>query len=539
MTHPNAQRKSVPTGPGTQLSHAEPRSLAKRFYQVLYNTLLVLSVLLVGGCAIMHKDYPRTASTAFQDHESTAIGKEIAALAAQHPAESGFAIIRRGRQAFTARVVLADLAEKTLDVQYFLWERDATGLILGDHLLRAADRGVRVRVLIDDVNLEDRDDKLAALDAHPNVEIRAFNPFPQRFSQLLGFITDFNQVNHRMHNKLMVLDNALAIVGGRNMSDHYFEVDPVFNFRDLDVAAAGPVVRDLSNVFDRFWNGQWAAPVAALVHRPYTEQDLRLQVQRQREEIAKLKYPHPLGRDLATLKAELLTIIKGFIWAPGRVVYDDPSSINDPSVRVMNEALHRRVGRLEKEWLIESAYFIPLAKGVDAVKAVVGRGVRVRLVTNSLASNDVLPAFAGYSISRKDLIRAGVEIHEVRWEPGPSRQRQILQGSKTAVHTKTMVFDRKDVFIGSFNLDARSSTINTEAGLYVESPVLAAQVIEYLDEGASPDISYRVLLDKHDELYWVAADDGKPLRYDTDPLSTPGQRFKAFLYSILPILEQL
>ena len=485
------------------------------------------------------KDYPRTASTAFQEHESTVIGKEIAELAAQHPGESGFVIIRRGRQAFTARVALADLAEKTLDVQYFLWEQDATGRILADHLLRAADRGVRVRVLIDDVNLEDRDANLASLDAHPNVEIRVFNPFPHRFSQLLGFITDFNRVNHRMHNKLMVMDNTLAIVGGRNMSDPYFEVDPVFNFRDLDIAAAGPVVRDLSNLFDRFWNGEWSVPVAALVDRTYTEEDLRLAVQRGREELANVRYPHPLRQDLATLKAELSTVIGGFIWAPGRVVFDDPSSINDPSVRVMKEALYKRLERLETELLIESAYFIPLARGVGRVKALVDRGVRVRVVTNSLASNDVLPAFAGYSISRKSLIRAGVELYEVRWEPGPLRQRQIVQGSKSAVHTKTIMFDRKDVFIGSFNLDARSSTINTEAGLYVESPVLAAQVVEYLNEGADPEVSYRVLLDNDDDLYWVAADDGKPLRYDTDPLSTRWQRFKAGLWSMLPIIEQL
>ena len=169
----------------------------------------------------------------------------------------------------------------------------------------------------------------------------------------------------------------------------------------------------------------------------------------------------------------------------------------------------------------------------------VDRGVRVRVVANSLASNDVLPAFAGYSVSRKDLIRAGVEIHEVRWEPGPLRQREIVQGSKSAVHTKTIVFDRKDVFIGSFNLDARSSTINTEAGLYVESPALAAQVIEYLDEGAGPEVSYRVLLDKDDTLYWIAADDGKPLRYTTDPLTGRWQRVKARVWSIMPIMAQL
>ena len=174
------------------------------------------------------------------------IGKELADLAAQHPGESALRSSGSGRPAFTARVALADLAEKTLDVQYFLWESDATGRILVDHLVRAADRGVRVRILIDDVNLKDLDASIAALDAHPNIEIRLFNPFAHRGSHLLGFLTDFERVNHRMHNKLMVMDNAMAIVGGRNMSDPYFEVDPELNFRDLDIAAAGPVVRDLS-----------------------------------------------------------------------------------------------------------------------------------------------------------------------------------------------------------------------------------------------------------------------------------------------------
>ncbi|HSE89002.1 MAG TPA: phospholipase D family protein [Candidatus Binatia bacterium] len=539
MTHQNAtQRKSVPTGPSIQLCDVKLRSFVKRSYYYLA-ALLALSVLLVAGCAMMHKDYPRTASTAFQAHESTAIGKEIAAIAAQHPGESGFALIRRGRQAFTARVALADLAEKTLDVQYYLWEQDATGRILADHLIQAADRGVRVRVLVDDVNIEDRDEALASFDAHPNIEIRLFNPFPQRFSKLYGFLTDFNRVNHRMHNKLMVMDNALAIVGGRNMGDPYFEVDPNYNYRDLDIAAAGPVVRDLSNVFDRFWNGEWSVPIAALVDRAYTQEDLRLIVQRKREELANVRYPHPLGQDLATLKAELSTIIRGFIWAPGRVVFDDPSSIDDPNVRVMQQAMFKRLERVEKEVLVESPYFVPLARGVEVAKALVTRGVRVRVVTSSLASTDVLPAFAGYSISRKDLIRAGVEIHELRFEPGPARKRQLPAGSKAGLHTKTLVFDRKDVFIGSFNLDVRSATINTEAGLYVESPVLAAQVVDYLDDAAGPEVSYRVLLDEDGELYWVASEDGKPLRYDTDPLSTPGQRFQASLWSIFPILEQL
>src|SRR6188472_2445608 len=238
------------------------------------NVLLVLVLAVLAGCASLPSDYPRSPSTAMQDHESTPIGRRIAEIAAQHPGNSAFQIIRHGRPAFTARIALADLAQKTLDVQYFLWETDATGRNLVDHLVRAADRSVRVRILIDDFNAKDLDATIAALDAHPNIEVRLFNPFAHRGSHLVGFFTDFERINHRMHNKLMVMDNAVAIVGGRNMSDPYFEVHPEFNFRDLDIAAAGPVVRDLSSVFDRFWNGSWSVPIAALVDRPYTQADL-------------------------------------------------------------------------------------------------------------------------------------------------------------------------------------------------------------------------------------------------------------------------
>ena len=501
--------------------------------------LLAAAVLLIASCATVPKDYPRTESTAFQFHESTLIGKELAGLAAQHPGESGVAIIRRGRPAFTARVVLADLAEQTLDVQYFLWAPDATGVILADHLLRAADRGVRVRILIDDVNLMDRDAGVAALDAHPNVEIRLFNPFPHRGSHLFGFLVDFDRVNHRMHNKLMVMDNALAIVGGRNMSDPYFEVDPRANFRDLDIAAAGPVVRDLSNVFDRFWNGAWSVPIAALVDRPYGEDDLRAHVQRTRELIAKGDYPHPLDQDVDAIKSLLSSIIRDFVWAPAHVVYDDPASISDPSRRVMHTLLLRRLDRVQTELLIESAYFIPLDSGVAKLKELVDRGVRIRVLTNSLASNDVIAAFAGYSKRREAMVRNGIELYELRPEPGPVRKRLFGGGARAGLHTKAIVFDRKDVFIGSFNLDARSSAINTEAGLYVASPELAAQVIEFMNEGVDPDASFRLQLDKEGNLYWIAEDEGTPLRYDKDPMTTFLQRFSAGFIRLLPVDTQL
>jgi putative cardiolipin synthase len=502
--------------------------------------LFMLVALAAAGCAAPPKDYPRSETRAIEAHDSTPIGKEVAALAAQHPGESGYSLMSRGRQAFTTRVALADLAQKTLDVQYFLWEADATGRLLTQALLRAADRGVRVRILLDDVNLKKRDRSLAAFDTHANIEIRLFNPFADRGSHLLGFMTDFERVNHRMHNKLMVMDNTLAIVGGRNMSDPYFEVDPSANFRDLDIVAAGPIVRDLSKLFDRFWNGEWSVPIAAL----YDEQasgvaDLDFYRQRMAEVMKTDKYPHPLDRDVATVKTELTAIMHSFIWAPGQVLFDDPSSINDRSRRTMSRFIFRRVDALQGELLIESAYFIPVDRGVAKIKELRERGVRIRVLTNSLASNDVIAAFAGYSGQREALLKAGVELYELRPVPGPVRKAMFGAGSKAGLHTKAIVFDRKDVFVGSFNLDARSALINTEAGLYIESPKLAAQVVEFMDDGIEPDNAFHVLFDENGKLYWASEDEGKPVRYDIEPMTTGSQRFEAGLIRMLPVAEQL
>jgi len=302
--------------------------------------LLLLAELLLFGCASVPKDYPRTDSSAFQGHDNTAIGRYFAKAAARHPGKSGFAIIRKPRPAFTARVALADLAENTLDLQYYIWEPDDTGRILAERLVRAADRGVRVRLLVDDITLAGRDATVAAVDAHPNIEIRVFNPFAHRKARALDFIIDFNRVNHRMHNKIMVMDNAVSIVGGRNIGNHYFGVGTDSKFRDLDIAAGGPVVRDISNVFDHFWNGPWAVPIEVLVDRPYTENDLRETLASVRAQIAEGNYPHPLDQDIAELKSELTGILDDFIWAPGRVVWDDPDSVRQQgATSTMFEAL--------------------------------------------------------------------------------------------------------------------------------------------------------------------------------------------------------
>jgi len=503
--------------------------------------LLLLIGLLFTGCASVPKDYPRSSSTAFEDYLDTSVGQLFEEAAVQHPGESGFTIVRYGRPAFTARIALTELAERSLDLQYYIWEADATGRILAERLIQAADRGVRVRLLVDDINLAGRDAAVAAMDAHPNIEIRVFNPFANREARVFDFAFDLDRVNHRMHNKIMVMDNAVAIVGGRNIGNHYFSVATDANFRDLDIAAAGPVVREISGVFDHFWNGDWAVPIDALVDRPYTKSDLKAVRETMREQIVADNYPYALDRDVAALNAELTSIRDQFIWAPGQIVWDDPAAIEEGIAEGnMVKALFNKVQTLQSELLIESAYFVTRDKAVEVVKQLHERGVRVRVLTNSLASNDVVAAHAGHAKRRDQLIESGAELYEYRPDSRISKTLSYPGKSKAALHTtKAIVFDRESVFIGSFNLDPRSGSINTEAGLYVESPELARQVIEYMDEGVRPENAYRVLLDENDNLYWVTGVDDNEVRYYQEPETTFGQRFMSGFIMILPVEHQL
>ena len=518
---------------------ANPALLTRKCANRVLTILPLLLIMLVTGCASLPTDYPRTGSTAIEDYQSTSMGQRHAAAEAGHPGESGFAIIRYGRNAYSTRIAMSDLAEKTLDLQVYIWEADETGRILAERLIRAADRGVRVRLLVDDMGLGGSDETVAAMDAHPNIEIRIFNPFADRKNSMFDFITDMGRVNHRMHNKLMIMDNSFAVVGGRNVGDHYFSVNPDTNFRDLDIAAVGPVVRDISEVFDHFWQGDWAVPIAVLVDRPYTDADLQAVHESLREKIAAGEYPYAIDDDVAELRAQIAATSDILIWAPGRVVWDDPASIKKTGeAGDIIAALRRKLDSVQKTLVIESAYFVVGDTGVARFKELVDRGVRVRVMTNSLASNDVLAAHAGHANYRKQLLEAGVEVYELRPDSGVIKKTWSGE-SRAGLHTKALVFDDETLFIGSFNLDPRSANINTEAGLYVESPELAAQVLAYMDEGVLPENSYQLLLDDNGNLVWITADDGVEVRYDKDPMTTFGQRFMSGFIGILPVESQL
>jgi cardiolipin synthase C len=501
-----------------------------------------LAQLITGRATATRPHNPRTVSTAFEDFTSTRLGQFFGPTADEHPGLSGFSLLSHGREAFIVRLALADLAERSLDMQYYMWDGDTTGRIVVDRVMKAADRGVRVRLLVDDPFYKDSDSIKACLDAHPNVEIRLFNPLTNRRWSVLDFIFDFGRVNRRMHNKLMVADNAAAIVGGRNIGDIYYGVNSIANYRDLDVLAVGPVVRDLSGVFDRYWNSPSTVQIAAIVDLVHGAADLDGTLIRLREAIAAADYPYPIDQDLDRLVAQSAELRDNLVWAHGRIIADDPESITPgkESDDVI-EFIRERIAQLKEELLVESPYFVLPAGAQATVKALHERNVRVRVLTNSLASNDMLPAHSGYAKTRRRLLENGMELYELRpdteaFRPGWSRLSKL---SSAALHTKAMAFDGEAVFIGSFNLDPRSAVINTEAGLYIQSPELAKKLIAYMATGVLPANSYRVRLDSNGEIVWETMRDGKTVRCQDEPEASFRRRFVAGLWKLLPIDSQL
>jgi len=503
---------------------------------------LALAALLSGCGTTVDWDYPRPASTALDRPETTTVGAMLQGVAAQHDGQSGFALLPGDDKAFAARLAMADLAEKTLDAQYYIWDVDTTGRILADRLIRAADRGVRVRLLIDDhYQNETLDHSIAVLDAHPNIEVRFFNPVQNRRWRGWSFLSDFGRVNHRMHNKLFIMDNALGITGGRNIADTYFGVRPDQNFRDLDLTMAGPVVQDLSAGFDRFWNSKWAIPVGAVVAEKASAEEFAKRRAQLSRNVAEAGFPFAVDEKIDKLRRDLTLLRDAFTWAPGHALVEDPARVNnDAGSLVITDAIVDRLGHTHKEVLIESPYFILLDRGVDMMKALTARGVTVRVLTNSAATNDVLAAHAGYANTREALLEAGVDLYELRPDSNMKRAWSLAAGkSRSALHSKAMVFDRETVFVGSFNLDPRSRFINTEIGVMIDSPALAAELAAFMDEGVAPGSAFRLSLDAQGDIVWSAETNGAKVTYDTDPGTSAWRRFLIDVVGLLPIDEQL
>jgi putative cardiolipin synthase len=499
----------------------------------------------LAGCASLPTDVARPPSTALADTQDTRLARVLAPAVAAHPGLTGVLPLTTGREAFAARVLLARGAERSIDAQYYIWHGDTTGDILFQTLSEAADRGVRVRLLLDDLNTGGLDPTIAALASHRNVDVRLFNPFANRGLRMGDFVGDFSRVNRRMHNKSFTVDNRASIVGGRNVGDEYFGADSAAEqFADLDVLVAGAVVGDVSREFDDYWNSPAAYPATALIPAATPEQAARVQA----SWVERRAAPEAVAYVEALRDSRVPRFIDGTLelqWVPARLVADDPAKVLHPPDRHelhMLPHLEDALGRPEKELDLVSPYFVPAKQGTAALRALADRGVKVRVLTSSLGATDVMVVYSGYSKYREPLLRGGnVELYEFKRkafaaaEPGERERRGIGSSADESLHAKTFAVDRQRIFVGSFNLDPRSVRLNTEMGVVLDSPPLAERLSDAFD-GTIPRHQYEVrLADDGNSVVWIEQGPDGEVRHDAAPDTSLWRRMWSGFLSILPI----
>ena len=518
---------------------------------------ILFANLVLAACASLPADIPREESHTLKETADTRLGRAVGPLAGLHPELSGAYPLSRGQDAFLARLALAETAERSLDVQYYIWRADSTGRVLLDYLVRAAERGVRVRLLIDDLGTAPNDAHLLLIDGSPNIEVRLFNPIASRSARMLGALIDFGRVNRRMHNKSFTADGQVTIVGGRNIGDEYFEAASDLDFADMDVLAIGPVVKQVSNSFDLYWNNPAAIPIAALASKRVSEKD----VNRARAALADYEESQRAGAYAEALRnsdlaQQLRTGALVFFWGKAEALYDDPAKITqspkDQSTHLLPQ-LAKITDMTQKELLIISPYFVPGDAGVAYFKRMRERGVRVLVLTNSLAATDVSAVHAGYSRYRRALLESGVELYEVKAtarRPGEQKTRSgsgpgLGGSSRASLHAKVFIFDREVLFVGSLNLDPRSVSLNTEIGLVFETPELAAQGAADLMAAIS-GATYRLAFVPPEgagkstrKIEWIEQENGQEVHYDTEPQAGVWRRLGVWFMSWLPIESQL
>lgn len=499
-------------------------------------------VLLMAGCASLPSLEGRSETHALTDTSATRLGRAVAGDVAAHPGKAGIHAVPVPSDAFAARVVFAAAAEKSLDIQYYIWHGDQTGYLLYEAAWRAAERGVRVRILLDDANTKGLDETIATLDAHPNIEVRLYNPLMQRDARLLNFVTDFTRVNRRMHNKSFTADNQVTIVGGRNVGNEYFAAGEGVAFADLDVIAVGPVVREVSDEFDLYWNSPSAYPAALIVPPagPDAAAKLEAKFAEVRADPGSVAYVKALRE--TQLLQELLAGRLPLEWTNATVVRDDPAKTLDTSARkdvLLLSELLPVIGRPDTYFDLVSPYFVPGEQGTEGLVKLAQRGIKVRVLTNALAASDVPPVHAGYAKRRCDLLSAGVQL----WELKPSASAEEIKkiksklgsSSQVQLHAKTFQVDRQRIFVGSFNFDQRSALLNTEMGLVIDSPTLAQRLSTWLDTDL-PESAYSVRIAPDGRCpEWVEQTPAGEVRYDVEPNTTAGERAWIEFLEVLPI----
>jgi cardiolipin synthase C len=529
----------------------------KRLPLFLSIALLVLQG--VAGCASL----PPTATeskpvtTAFDPSLESRLRNAFQPMAKSHGSDSGFRMVSTGIEGLTERIEMIDAAQRSLDLQYYIFRADESGNLIAQALLRAADRGVRIRLLVDDGETVAGDEKILSLSAHAGFEVRIYNPLRYRGHNRIRrgaeFVFDKARVDYRMHNKLLVADNEAAIVGGRNIGNQYFQIDPGSQFGDDDVVVAGPVVPRLSAVFDEFWNSPMAIPAQTVDKLDASEPALSRYLAvlaEYRERLNGMPPDNVQGAPKQTF-ADIMSGHAPLHWAPVTLVYDSPDKKDvgkgDKPGRLIYNAISEQANQVSTELLIVTPYFIPSPDELARLAGARERHARVRILTNSLEAAPSAEAQSGYMHHRVQFLQQGVELHEVRAMLGSARGsgqgKAISRHGNYALHAKLFVFDRKTAFVGSMNFDQRSKRLNTEIGLLIASPELSGDIATRFDALTQLDNSYAVTLSDgatgKQHLVWTTQEAGTVVHRDTEPARNTWQKMKVRLLSALPLEREL
>ena len=518
---------------------------------------LGFSISFVSGCSTLpHREFVSPTYTTQINTSETYLAKIFNPLEQKNPNKTGYHILFDPTSALTSRLQLIERAEKTLDLQYYIWDNDKVGALALAGLLKAADRGVQVRLLLDDNNTKALEAAYYALDQHPNIQIRLFNPHKFRRLRALDFIFDFNRMTRRMHNKTFIADHKVALIGGRNMSNQYYNFGESYQFSDMDVILVGQSVNDINDSFDEYWNHEYAYPVDQL--SAYKAKKLSYESVRQQLEdhwyLSNLE-------DYLNILTSSISFDQWFNddlsleWVDAKIVKDSAEKIREHADKEQHLAFQMKnlLGQPTQQVDLVSAYFVPQKENTQLISQLAEQGVKVRVLTNSYKANDVPIVHAFYSKYREDLLKTGVELYEFLpalpaslmqsnqqlVESKQNKQKNKKVGSSnSSLHAKFMALDHHQVFIGSFNFDPRSVYLNTEIGVILQSPQLATTIHNSMDEKLM-QFSYRVSLDEHGKMIWTKKEGDKYVIYRQEPMMRWWHKLGLKLASWLPIEKQM
>jgi putative cardiolipin synthase len=506
-----------------------------KHFRVAARLFAISTICFLSACASTNFDVEQNPSFAIPVSPETRLGRLSLQWRESHPGKQSFFLpLAHGSDAFGARLRFIDAARESIDLQYFLMKDDIVGAMMSAKLIEAADRGVRVRFLLDDIFTTINDVDLFVLDEHQNIEVRLFNPIARRGFRNLNYLWDFSRANRRMHNKSFTVDGSLTIVGGRNLASEYFSLNDDTEFFDLDVLAMGPVVEEVAANFDSFWNFPKALGIEHLRAKPTPTQK-----ERARDMIANVMSGEgaTIYRDAVNSRMPLASDGDdgGFI-AEAHLMTEKPEkltlSVNDDSERLIND-LGAYMLNSEREIVIISPYFIPTSRGMDFIQSIRDKGVRFKLVTNSLAATNHVAVHGAYEKYRKGLLAMGVEIFEVRPDAFQLIEQEPDGRRRTTLHTKLLIIDQRFLFIGSLNMDPRSVAINTEMGIMIDSPEFAEALLAEMKDTFDEDV-YRLALNDAGKLRWYSLENGALIEHRKEPQTSWWRRFKANFFKILP-----